>query len=69
MGVIFIAGDHAMKHVGASVVAFFVGTMLVSAAQYQGWLIPEGGRDEKSPMASVAGAAEPGRALYVSNCQ
>ena len=53
-----------MRRVGASVVAFFVGTMLTGAAQYQGWPIPEGGRDEKSPMSSVAGAAARGKALY-----
>jgi mono/diheme cytochrome c family protein len=40
----------------------------LSAAQYQGWLIPAGGKDEKSPLASVAAAATRGRTLYLANC-
>lgn len=57
-----------MRHVGASVAAIVVGTLLVSAAQYPGWLVPDGGREEKSPMSSVAGAAERGKALYAAHC-
>ena len=38
------------------------------AAQYAGWKIPEGAAGEKSPLASSAGAAERGKALYASNC-
>jgi len=40
------------------------------AAQYPGWLIPPGGRDEKSPIASsaVADAVKRGEAVYASNC-
>jgi mono/diheme cytochrome c family protein len=53
---------------GAVIVTLFVGTLVGRAAQYPGWLIPDGGRDEKSPMSSVAGAAAQGKALYAANC-
>ena len=45
-----------------------LGSIISVAAQYQGWLIPDGGKDEKSPMASVAGAAAQGKALYATHC-
>lgn len=57
-----------MNHVGVTVIACLVGVALTRASQYQGWLIPEGGRDEKSPMASVTTAAERGKVLYASHC-
>jgi mono/diheme cytochrome c family protein len=38
------------------------------SAQYQGWTIPEGGKDEKSPVKNAADAANKGKALYASNC-
>jgi mono/diheme cytochrome c family protein len=53
---------------GACFAALVVGTVVGVAAQYQGWLIPDGGKDEKSPVASVAGAATRGKALFLSNC-
>ena len=57
-----------MRRAGATVIACFVGTVLTSPTQYQGWLIPEGGREEKSPMSSVADAAPRGKAVYVAHC-
>ena len=57
-----------MRQVGVTIVLVIVGTMLVSAAQYQGWFIPEGGRDEKSPMASMRDAATRGKVLYAAHC-
>src|SRR5262245_9109797 len=57
-----------MRRISVSVVLCVVGTMLLSAAQYQGWFIPDGGRDEKSPLSVVAGAAVRGKALYASHC-
>lgn len=57
-----------MRQVGATIVVVIVGTMLVSGAQYQGWFIPDGGKDEKSPMASMKNAATRGKALYASHC-
>jgi len=38
------------------------------AAQYGGWFIPSGGRDEKSPLSSVPGAITRGKAVFSSNC-
>src|SRR6187397_233397 len=53
----------------AAVSAAFVAASIVGGvAQYSGWLIPNGGKDEKSPMASVADAVAGGKAVYVSNC-
>ena len=57
-----------MRQVGATLVALVVGSILLSAAQYQGWFIPDGGKEEKSPMSSAAGAAARGKALYASHC-
>lgn len=45
-----------------------IGTVVGGAAQYQGWLIPPGGRDEKSPLSSVADAATRGKAIFAVNC-
>ncbi len=39
-----------------------------AAAQYQGWLIPPGGRDERSPVTSARSAATKGKALFAANC-
>ena len=50
------------------VIPLLTGTMTVTAAQYPGWLIPDNGRDEKSPMSAVRDAATRGKALYASNC-
>ena len=54
--------------VGASIVALVIGTVVGGAAQYQGWLIPDGGREEKSPLSSVADAATRGKTIFASNC-
>jgi mono/diheme cytochrome c family protein len=52
----------------ASISALFLGSIVSGAAQYPGWLIPPGGRDETSPLSSVADAVTRGKALYMSNC-
>ena len=52
----------------SSFTALLLGSGLVGAAQYSGWLIPPGGRDEKSPLSSVADAATRGKAIFVANC-
>jgi cytochrome c oxidase cbb3-type subunit II len=53
------------------VVAFVVAVLLGAAlsAQYAGWTIPEGGKDEKSPLKSTAGAVTKGKSLFAANCQ
>ncbi len=48
--------------------ALVIGTVVGGAAQYQGWLIPPGGMDEKSPLSSVADAATRGKAIFGVNC-
>jgi mono/diheme cytochrome c family protein len=52
----------------STVAALLLGSMLSGAAQYPGWLIPPGGRDEKSPVSSVGDAVARGKTLYISNC-
>jgi mono/diheme cytochrome c family protein len=52
----------------SSIAGLFLGTILSGAAQYPGWLIPPGGRDEKSPVSSVGDAVARGKTLYISNC-
>src|SRR5687768_1637477 len=54
--------------VGALMLTVGVGLMAEVFAQYAGWLIPEGGKTEKSPVTSQADAARRGKALFLSNC-
>jgi mono/diheme cytochrome c family protein len=49
-------------------VVLIVASMASASAQYAGWLIPAGGKNEKSPMSSVADAATKGKALFLANC-
>lgn len=37
-------------------------------AQFQGWLIPEGGRDEKSPLTATPAVLAQGSALFQTHC-
>lgn len=39
------------------------------SAQYAGWTIPEGAKDEKSPLKPSADVAKKGKSLFGSNCQ
>jgi mono/diheme cytochrome c family protein len=57
-----------MKLKQHGITALLLASIPIGAAQYPGWLIPSGGRDEKSPLSSVADAATRGKAIYVSNC-
>lgn len=43
-------------------------TATAAVAQYQGWLIPPGGKEEKSPLKSGTEAVGKGRALFLANC-
>jgi mono/diheme cytochrome c family protein len=54
--------------VAAGIIGLFLGSTVSVDAQFPGWLVPEGGRDEKSPLSSAAGAAAQGKALYASTC-
>jgi mono/diheme cytochrome c family protein len=53
-----------------AVLALAVWVLLTTSAiaQYQGWLIPEGGKDEKSPLTSSADVVTTGKALYLAHC-
>jgi mono/diheme cytochrome c family protein len=52
----------------AGSVVLAVAAIVGAAAQYSGWLIPAGGKDEKSPMSSVADAAAKGKTLFLADC-
>jgi copper transport protein len=47
-------------------------SLLLSAAlsaQYAGWTIPDGGKDEKSPLKSSADLVQKGKSLFGTHCQ
>lgn len=39
------------------------------SAQYAGWTIPDGAKDEKSPLAASADAVRKGKSLFATHCQ
>jgi mono/diheme cytochrome c family protein len=51
-----------------AVIVWLLAGVATSAAQYQGWLIPPGGRDEKSPLSSSADTIARGKAIFAANC-
>jgi len=51
-----------------TVIVWLLAGVATSAAQYQGWLIPPGGRDEKSPLSSSADTIARGKAIFAANC-
>jgi len=60
-----------MKHIYLAVVlaaTAIVGAVSLNAAQYQGWDVPRAALEERSPMASVPGAAERGKTIFGANC-
>jgi mono/diheme cytochrome c family protein len=50
-------------------IVFAIALGVGASAQYAGWTIPEGAKDEKSPIKSSADAARKGKSLFASNCQ
>lgn len=50
------------------VLALWIGAAAAASAQYQGWLIPPGGRDEKSPLTSSPAVVKRGQALFTAHC-
>ena len=42
---------------------------LVAAAQYGGWTVPAGAKDEKSPLKSSPDLVKKGKGLFTANCQ
>lgn len=57
-----------MRRIGGLVLAFTMGLGMAASAQYAGWTIPDGGKDEKSPVKNAVDAAKKGKALFASNC-
>jgi len=58
-----------MHGIRAGLIAVLVaGSIANPAAQYGGWFIPSGGRDEKSPLSSVPAAVARGKTIFASNC-
>jgi mono/diheme cytochrome c family protein len=58
-----------MHGIRAGLIAVLVAGSIASvAAQYGGWFIPSGRRDEKSPLSSVPGAATRGKGIFASSC-
>jgi copper transport protein len=57
-----------MRVLGLSL-AFAAALGFVASAQYGGWTIPPGGKEEKSPLKSSPELVKKGKALYGSNCQ
>jgi mono/diheme cytochrome c family protein len=53
--------------IGAGAFALMVGTGV--SAQYAGWTIPDGGKDEKSPIAASPAVLKSGKGLFTANCQ
>jgi mono/diheme cytochrome c family protein len=53
---------------GVLAAALCVGLAAGASAQYAGWTIPDGGKDEKSPVKVAADAAKKGKSLFASNC-
>ena len=59
-----------MRTLTASLAVVFVAAFsVVSSAQYAGWTIPEGGKDEKSPLKPTDTVLKKGKSLFGSNCQ
>ena len=54
--------------VTAVAAALCMGLVAGASAQYQGWTIPDGGKDEKSPVKNTADAVKKGKALFATNC-
>jgi mono/diheme cytochrome c family protein len=50
------------------VLALSLGLGTIGVAQYQGWLIPSGGKEEKSPVKPTPDVVRKGQALFQANC-
>lgn len=52
----------------AAVTMLFMGSAAIATAQYQGWLIPPGGHDEKSPLQPSDATLARGKSVFAANC-
>lgn len=50
-------------------VACLCAVSVVVSAQYAGWTIPEGGKEEKSPLKATPDVISKGKTLFTANCQ
>ncbi len=48
--------------------AFMFALSLVVSAQYSGWTVPAGAKDEKSPLAATPAVIAKGKTLFTANC-
>ena len=67
MGEVYNTG---MRKLPSLLAAFFVMSLCAAvSAQYAGWTIPPGGKDEKSPLKSSPALLSKGKTLFTANCQ
>jgi len=52
-----------------SVLVLVLSLSFAASAQYAGWTIPDGGKEEKSPLKSSPDLVKKGKSLFDSNCQ
>ena len=57
------------KHTSLFAVAFLMFLCAAVSAQYAGWTIPPGGKDEKSPLKPSADLVKKGKTIFTANCQ
>ena len=57
------------KHTSLFAVAFLMFLCAAVSAQYAGWTIPPGGKDEKSPLKASADLVKKGKTIFTANCQ
>jgi len=57
------------KLTSAIAIALMCAVSVIVSAQYAGWTIPEGGKDEKSPLKVSAAVLSKGKGLFTANCQ
>jgi mono/diheme cytochrome c family protein len=57
------------KHTPFIAVAFLMFLCAAVSAQYAGWTIPPGGKDEKSPLKPSADLVKKGKTIFTANCQ
>ena len=50
-------------------VVFVFALAIAASAQYAGWTIPDGGKDEKSPLKPSPDLVKKGKSLFTTNCQ
>ena len=57
-----------LRCAGVTATALCLGSLVASAAQYQGWDIPNSARAEKSPLSATPATVARGKAVFAANC-